>query len=201
MPKNEITMSPKAPEKEPAQPSRLVERLLRSRRIMLSSSIDARTAERIVTQLLILEAESESEPIQLFINSPGGEIYSGFSIFDMIRFIKPPVLTIVNGLAASMGSIIALAAPPERRLALPNSKFLIHQPLISGMVQGSATEIEIHAQEMLAAKARIVEVYQEATGKSEAEIREDIDRDHWLSAPEAKAYGLISRIVSSGSEV
>ena len=137
----------------------------------------------------------------MYIDSPGGSIDSGFGIYDMIRFINAPVYTIGTGLIASMGSIILLAVPKERRFGLPNSHYLIHQPLISGVARGVATDLQIQAEEIAKSKAKLIKLIAEETGKSEEQVAADCNRDHWLSADEALSYGLISKIVSKRSDL
>lgn len=176
----------------------LAQKFLKTRQILLSGEINKALAEKIVRQLLILEADS-SDPIKIYIDSPGGDADAGYAIFDMIRFINAPVYTIGMGLVASAGSIILLAAEKERRLALPNSHYLIHQPL-SG-IKGVATEIEIHAQELEKMRVRINELISSETGQSIEKVSADTDRDFWMSASEAKEYGLVSRVISSRNEL
>lgn len=175
-------------------------KLFDSRTILLSAPVDAKLAHVVNSKLIAMAKESDA-PITLFINSPGGEIHSGFSIFDMIRFIKPEVYTVVSGLAASMGTVIALAAKKAHRYALPNAKFLIHQPSVSGGIGGSASDIEIHAKDLIETKNKIVEIYAEETGRKIDEIRTALDRDYWMSAEKAKEFGLISKIVRRHSEL
>ncbi len=151
----------------------LAHKFLKTRQILLSGEINKSLAEKIVRQLLVLEADSD-EPIKIFIDSPGGDADAGYAIFDMIRFIKAPVHTIGMGLVASAGSIILLAAPKERRFGLPNSHYLIHQPL-SG-IKGVATEIEIHALELEKMRVRINEMIASETGKSVDQVSADTDR-------------------------
>ena len=158
-------------------------------------------AHEVNKMILALEAADASKPIYLFINSPGGEITSGFSIFDTARFVKPKVYTVVTGLAASMGSLIALCVDREDRLAFPNSKFLIHQPLVSGMIQGSATEIEIHAKDIVKTREKINGIYSKETGRPIEEIQKATDRDNWMTAEEALEFGLINRIIETRSEL
>ncbi len=146
----------------------------------------------MIRHLLLLESLS-LEPITILVDSPGGDVYAGFSIFDMIRFIKAPVKIVGMGLVASAAALILLAAPKERRFGLPNSSYLIHQPL-SG-IQGVATEIEIHARELEKTKARLNEIIAEATGQSLERVSRDTDRDYWMNANEATAYGLIEKIL------
>ena len=176
----------------------LFERILKTRNILLSGEINKTLAERVIRQLILLEAESE-EPIRVFIDSPGGDADAGYAIFDMMRFVKPPVLTIGMGLVASAGAIILLAAPKERRLGLPNSHYLIHQPL-SGM-RGVATEIEIHARELDRLRRRINKLIADETGQPLEKVEKDTDRDYWMGAEEAQSYGLIARIVSRREEL
>lgn len=181
--------------------SPLDQSLFESRMIQLSGPVDAKLAHRVNKQLLAMESSNSEAPIYLMINSPGGEITSGFSVYDTARFIRPRVFTLVTGLAASMGSLIALCAAKEDRLAFPNSKFLIHQPLISGTIQGQASDIEIHAKDIIRMKEKINRLYAEETGRPIEEIKKATDRDHWMNAEEALDYGLISRIVKSRSEL
>jgi len=176
----------------------LLERILKTRNILLSGEINKNLAERIIRQLILLEAEGD-EPIRVFIDSPGGDADAGYAIFDMMRFVKPQVVTIGMGLVASAGAIILLAAPRERRLGLPNSHYLIHQPL-SGM-RGVATEIEIHARELDRLRRRINKLIAEETGQPMDKVEKDTDRDYWMSAEEAQGYGLIARIVSRREEM
>lgn len=183
----------------PAGPDPLAEKFLKTRTILLSGEVDKDQAEKIVSRLLMLEAMSETDPIKLFIDSPGGDVDAGFAIFDMIRFVKPPVFIVGMGLVASAAALILLAAPKERRLGLPNSHYLIHQPL-SGM-RGVATDIEIHARELERAKQRINAIIAEETGQSLERVARDTDRDYWMNAEEAIAYGLVSRIVSKREEL
>lgn len=189
----------KEEEKKEAQDS-LSEKFLKTRQIILSGEINEENSEKIIKQLLLLEADSD-KPIYIYIDSPGGSIDSGFGIYDMIRFINAPVYTIGTGLIASMGSIILLAVPKERRFGLPNSHYLIHQPLIGGVARGVATDLEIQAVEIAKSKEKLIKLIANETGKSEEEVRKDCDRDHWLSADEAKDYGLISKIISKRSEL
>jgi ATP-dependent Clp protease protease subunit len=176
----------------------LAGRLLKSRSVLLSGEINKRLAERVIKQLILLEADAE-DPIRVFIDSPGGDADAGYAIFDMLRFVTPPVVTIGMGLVASAAAIVLLAAPGERRVGLPNSHYLIHQPL-SG-IRGVATEIEIHARELEKLRSKINEMIAEETGQSLEKVERDTDRDYWLSADEAQEYGLVSRIIASRSEL
>ena len=176
----------KQSEEKEAGADALSAKFLKTRQIILSGEINKELAEKIARQLLILEADSD-EPIRLFIDSPGGDADAGYAIFDMIRFINAPVYTIGMGLIASAASIVLLAAPKERRYGLPNSRYLIHQPM-SGM-QGVTTEIEIHAQELEKMRMKINQMIAEETGKSVDDVAKDTDRDYWLDAEAAKRYG------------
>lgn len=176
----------------------LTHKFIKTRQILLTGEINKALAEKIVRQLLVLEADS-SEPIRIFIDSPGGDADAGYAIFDMIRFVNAPVYTVGMGLVASAGSIILLAAPKERRFALPNSHYLIHQPL-SG-IKGVATEIEIHAFELEKMRVRINKMISEETGVSLEKVSKDTDRDCWMSALEARDYGLVTKVISSRSEL
>ena len=151
-----------------------------------------------IKQMLILEADGD-DPIKVFIDSPGGDADAGYAIFDMLRFIKPEVITIGMGTVASAGALVHLAAKRENRLSLPNAHFLIHQPL-SG-IRGVATEIEIHARELEKLRARINKLIADETGQDVKKVSGDTDRDYWLNAEEALDYGLISRIITSRSEL
>ncbi|ORC35346.1 ATP-dependent Clp protease proteolytic subunit [Marispirochaeta aestuarii] len=179
-------------------PEPLIERMLKTRNILLSGEVNKELAERVIRQLLLLETEGD-DPIRVFIDSPGGDADAGYAIFDMIRFVSPKVYTIGMGLVASAGALILLAAPKERRLGLPNSHYLIHQPL-SG-VRGVATEIEIHAREIEKLKAKINKLISDETGQDISKVEKDTDRDYWMNAAEAEDYGLIKRIVSNRSEL
>ena len=173
-------------------------KFLKTRQILLSGEVNKALAEKIVRQLLVMEADSD-EPIRIYIDSPGGDVDAGYAIFDMIRFVKAPVYCIGMGLVASAGALILLAADKSRRIGLPNSHYLIHQPL-SG-IKGVATDIEIHAQELEKTKAKINDLIAQETGKPLEQVAKDTDRDYWLSATEAMEYGLICKVVSKREEL
>jgi ATP-dependent Clp protease protease subunit len=175
--------------------------LFDARIILISTPVNAKLSHVVNSKLLAMERANNKDPIYVFINSPGGEVYSGFSIFDTIRFIRPDVVTVVSGLAASMGSIIALAAAKERRFAFPNSKFLIHQPSIQGGIGGAVSDIEIHAKDLIETKDRIIQLYADETGMSTAQIKVALDRDRWMSPQQAKEFGLISKIIESRDDL
>jgi ATP-dependent Clp protease protease subunit len=176
----------------------LIARMLKTRTILLSGEVKKDLAERTIRQLLLLEDDGD-DPIRIFIDSPGGDADAGFAIFDMIRFVKPPVWAIGMGLVASAAAIIQLAAPAERRVGLPNSHYLIHQPL-SG-IRGVATDIEIHARELEKLREKINKLISDETGTPEEQVAKDTDRDFWMNAEEAVKYGLISRIVKNREEL
>ncbi len=189
------TEEPEAEEKKPAQKPEeaMSERFLKTRTILLTGEVDKDLSEKVIRHLLLLESLS-SDPITILIDSPGGDVYAGFSIFDMIRFVNAPVRIVGMGLVASAAALILLAVPKERRFGLPNSSYLIHQPL-SG-IQGVATDIEIHARELEKTKVRLNEIIAEATGQSLERVSRDTDRDYWVNASEAISYGLIDKVIS-----
>lgn len=184
--------------KQEKEPGAVLEKLLKTRSILLTGEINKELAEKIIRQLLLLEAEGD-EPVKVFIDSPGGDVDAGFAIFDMMRFITPDVYTIGMGLVASAGALVLLASPKEQRLALPNSHYLIHQPL-SGM-RGVATEIEIHARELEKMRQKLNRLISEESGKDLEQVELDTDRDYWLDADSALEYGLVSRIVKNRAEL
>lgn len=175
-----------------------MEKMLRTRTILLSGEINKPLAERVVRQLLLLE-DMGDDPIKVFIDSPGGDADAGYAILDMMRFVKPDVITIGMGLVASAGALILLASPRNHRIGLPNSHYLIHQPL-SGM-RGVATDIEIHAREIERMRERINALISGETGKPMDQVEKDTDRDFWMNAEEAVEYGLLSKIVTGRAEI
>ncbi|NOZ00767.1 MAG: ATP-dependent Clp protease proteolytic subunit [Deltaproteobacteria bacterium] len=177
------------------------ERMLKSRTILLSSDVKPDTARRIVEQLLVMEAEDPKAPITLIINSPGGDVHSGFAIYDVIRFIQPRVRIVCAGLTASIATVILLSVKKEDRLALPNARLLLHQPLFHSEVFGPASDLEITAVEIIKTKERLNEMIAKETGQPLEKVAKDTERDFWLSAAEAKKYGLISRIVKSRKDL
>jgi len=169
-------------------------RLLNERIVFIGSPIDDDIANLVVAQLLHLESQDPDKDISLYINSPGGVVYSGLAIYDTMRFIKPDVQTICFGVAMSMGSLLLTAGAPGKRLALPNSRILIHQP--SGGFQGQATDIEIHARETLALREQIDQIYAKHTGQTQERVRDDMERDRFFTAEQARDYGLVDRVIS-----
>ena len=170
-------------------------RLLKERIIFLTGQVEDHMANLIVAQLLFLEAENPEKDIHLYINSPGGVITAGMSIYDTMQYIKPDVSTICMGQACSMGAFLLTAGAKDKRYCLPNSRVMIHQPL--GGFQGQATDIEIHAQEIIKVKARMNQLMAKHTGQSLEKIESDTERDRFLSAEEAKNYGLVDSILTS----
>jgi ATP-dependent Clp protease protease subunit len=181
-----------------AGPDPLLAKMLKTRTILLSGEIKKDLAERTIRQLLLLE-DMGGDPIRVFIDSPGGDADAGYAIFDMIRFVKPPVWTVGMGLVASAAAIILLASPKERRAGLPNSHYLIHQPL-SG-IRGVATDIEIHARELEKLREKINRLIAGETGQSFEQVEKDTDRDYWMNAEEAQKYGLITKVITSRNEL
>ena len=176
-------------------------RLLKERIIFLVGPVDDHTANLVVAQLLFLESENPDKDIYFYINSPGGSVTAGMSIYDTMKFIKPDVQTLCLGQAASMGAFLLSAGTKGKRFALPNSRIMIHQPLISGGLGGQASDIEIHARELLKLKEKLNKILADHTGKSIEEVERDTDRDNFMSAQEAMAYGLIDKVITSRNDV
>jgi ATP-dependent Clp protease protease subunit len=168
-------------------------RLLRERIVFLVGGINDATANLVVAQMLFLESENPDKDIFLYINSPGGSVSAGLSIYDTMQFIKPDVSTLCLGMAASMGSFLLMAGAAGKRAALPNSRVMIHQP--SGGAQGQAADIEIQAREILKTREQLNRIYSERTGQSVEKIAADMERDYWMSPAEAKTYGLIDQVL------
>ena len=169
-------------------------RLLNERIIFLGTPIDDQIANLMIAQLLHLESEDPDKDIFIYINSPGGQVYSGLAIYDTIQFIKPDVQTICVGIAMSMGALILAGGTKGKRMALPNSKILIHQ--VSGGFQGQGTDIEIQARETIALKRRLEEILSNHTGKDMEEVSKDMERDYYLTSEEAKQYGIIDNVIT-----
>ena len=194
---------PRADDKEESDAEKkqtpLAMKLLESRSILLSGPINSELAQKVVAQLLILDADDPEKPIKVFINSPGGAVDSGFAIYDMMRFVQAPVHTICTGLAASAATVILMGADEGHRYSLPNTRFMLHQPS-SGM-QGQASDIEITAREIIRLRQRINELLAAGTGKTVEQIFEDLNRDYWMPADAAVEYGLVDKVVTSASEL
>jgi ATP-dependent Clp protease protease subunit len=170
-------------------------RLLKDRIIFLSGEITNEVADIVVAQLLFLEAEDPEKDIMLYINSPGGLVTAGMAIYDTMNYIKAPVSTIVIGMAASMAAVLLAAGEKGKRIALPNAEIMIHQPL--GGTQGQATDIIIHAEQILKTKDKLTKIIAQCSNVDEEKVRQDMERDHYLSAEEALEYGLIDNIIKS----
>lgn len=170
-------------------------RLLKDRIIFASGEVNDVMADLIVAQLLFLESEDPNKDIQLYINSPGGSVSAGLAIYDTMQYIKPDVSTICIGMAASMGAILLAAGAKGKRFALPNSDVMIHQP--SGGTQGMASDIQITAEKILKTRKSLNKILAKATGQSLEKIEKDVDRDFWLDAEEAKAYGIIDKVIET----
>ena len=169
-------------------------RLLRERVIFLVGPVTDQTANLVVAQMLFLESENPDKDIHLYINSPGGSVSAGLSVFDTMQFIKPDVSTLCMGIAASMGSFLLMAGAKGKRFALPNSRVMIHQP--SGGAQGQATDIEIHAREILKTREQLNRIYAERPGQSIEKIRADMEHDFFMDPDEAKTYGLVDQVLT-----
>ena len=168
-------------------------RLLNDRVVFLGGQVDEEIANLVVAQLVHLESDDPDKDINLYINSPGGSIYAGLAIYDTMQFIRPDVQTICYGIAMSMGSLLLAGGAHGKRMALPNSRILIHQP--SGGYEGQSSDIEIHAREVLALRARVDEIYAKHTGQEVERVHADMDRDRYFTGEEAVAYGLVDRVL------
>jgi ATP-dependent Clp protease protease subunit len=173
-------------------------RLLKERVIFLVGPVNDQSANLVVAQLLFLESENPDKDVALYINSPGGSVYAGMAIYDTMRFIKPEVSTLCTGLAASMGAFLLAAGQQGKRFSLPNSRIMIHQP--SGGAQGQASDIQIQAREILDLRARLNQMLAEHTGQTVERIEIDTERDNFMSAPDAVAYGLIDKVLTSRAD-
>ena len=176
----------------------LSEKLLKTRCVMISGEINKDVADDFAERMLVLDSESH-DPITVYINSPGGDVDSGFAIYDMIRFVESEVKVVGMGLVASAAALIYLSVPSERRVAFPNSTYLIHQPL--SQLKGTAIELDIYAKKLGELRIKLDKVIADAVGKSVDEVSKDTERDHWLSAEEAKAYGIEGRIITNKCEL
>ncbi|MDR1559136.1 MAG: ATP-dependent Clp protease proteolytic subunit [Clostridiales bacterium] len=181
----------------PSLQEKLIEKLLNTRTIILSGEINQAQAERISTQLLLLQS-SGNDPVKMFINSQGGHVEAGDTIHDMIQFVKPRVIVIGTGWVASAGITIYLAANKEDRLSLPNTRYMIHQPL--GGAQGQASDIKIEADEIIKMRARINRMISDATGQPLERVDQDTLRNHWMDVNQAIEYGIVSRVISRFDE-
>ena len=176
-------------------------RLLKERVIFLVGPVDDASANLVVAQMLFLEAENPDQDIHLYINSPGGSVTAGMSVYDTMNFIKPDISTLCLGQAASMGAMLLTAGTKGKRFALPHSRVMIHQPLINGGLGGQASDIEIHARELLKMKATLNELLAKHSGQPLEKIERDTDRDNFMSAEEAAAYGLIDHVTTARADI
>ena len=174
-------------------------RALRTRTIFACDQVSDRMYRRIASALTLMQADDDKSPITIYVNSPGGSADSGFAIYDILRFIKPPVRTVCNGLCASAAVLIYLAAPKERRFCTPYSRFLLHQP--STQLMGAASDIEINANEIIRLRESYNNIVAQETGKTVEQVTRDADRDFWLTASQAIEYGLVGRITKSCAEM
>lgn len=177
----------------------IVRSLIRARTILISDPIDHKLTTRVIAQLLLMDSDDQEKPITILINSPGGSADDGFAIYDMIRFIRPPVRIVSVGLSASAATVIMLAADKGSRFALPNARIMIHQPSMRYM--GVAEDVKRTAEQILKLRERINELYARETGQPLDKVVEDTDRDYWMSAQEAVEYGLISKVVTQFNEL
>ncbi len=189
---------PKEPQQPTAFSDSVRERLFKARTLIISGEINQQLASQVIAQLIALSIESE-EPIDIFINSQGGHVESGDTIHDVIRFIRPEVKMIGTGWVTSAGALIYVAAKKENRFALPNTRFLLHQPL--GGMRGPASDIEIEAAQILAARERLNRIFAEATGQDPAKIAQETERNLWMTAQQAREYGLVHRVIANAREI
>jgi ATP-dependent Clp protease protease subunit len=205
---DEPTEAPAAPPEGPSGPRPegqgmvgLAEKLFKTRQVQLFGPVDDKLAARVISQVLALEADDAAAPITVLVNSPGGSVSSGFAIYDMLRFVTCPVRIVCTGLCASIATVILMAAPKEQRLALPNTRLLIHQPLIPGQVYGPASDLEITANELLKTRAKINLLLATECGQPLERLESDTQRDYWMTATEAVTYGLIARVVERRADL
>ncbi len=176
-------------------------KLLEKRIIFVSEAINSTVAKRVVSQLLALDAQESNQPIYMYLNSPGGEVNSGFAIYDTMRFLSSEVRVVCTGLTASIATIMLLGAPKKHRYTMPNTRFLIHQPLIGGNIQGQASDLEITAKEIIKTRSKINQMLAKECGQPLEKVEEDTARDYWMTAQEALEYGLITKIVGNLKEI
>ncbi len=174
-------------------------RLLKDRIVFIGGPVQSEKANSVIAQLLFLEADNPERDIFVYVNSPGGEVTAGLAIYDTIQYVKPTVNTICVGQGASMGALLVAAGTEDHRYALPNSRFMVHQPL--GGAEGQASDVEIRTEELLRIKDKVINILANHTGKDEETIKEDVDRDYFMGAEEALDYGLIDEILESRSDV
>ena len=204
-PMHQMKPAPRAADEEeddekPASVSEpIVRRLLETRTVLVCGPVSDDMARDVMAQLLVLDAQSAAKPIRVVINSPGGAVDAGYAIYDVMRFVRSPVHSICAGLAASAATVILLGAPKEHRYSLPNTRFLIHQP--STGIQGQASDVVIGAQEILKLRQKVNELLARETGRAIEKIAEDTRRDYWMSADEAREYGLITTVLARATDL
>jgi ATP-dependent Clp protease protease subunit len=176
-------------------------KLLEKRIIFVSEAINSTVAKRVITQLLTLDTQESNQPIYMYLNSPGGEVNSGFAIYDTMRFLSSEVRVVCTGLTASIATVMLLGAPKQHRYSMPNTRFLIHQPLIGGNIQGQASDLEITAKEIIKTRSKINQMLSKECGQPFEKVEEDTARDYWMNAQEALEYGLITKIVGNLKEI
>ncbi|HEX4840065.1 MAG TPA: ATP-dependent Clp protease proteolytic subunit [Rhabdochlamydiaceae bacterium] len=181
--------------------NKIDEALLKARRLFFCDAVDMNTAKDAIRKIWYLELIDPGKPILFVINSPGGSVDAGWAVWDQVQMITSPVTTLVTGLAASMGSILSLAAAPKKRFATPHARIMIHQPSIMGLIRGQATDLAIQAEEIIKSRTTLVDTYVKATGKDAKAIEKALDRDRWFSAQEALDFGLLDGIISSYKEL
>jgi ATP-dependent Clp protease, protease subunit len=178
---------------------KMFEALVKSRTIVISEPVSSELVEKTTRLLTFMENESQTKPVTVLVNSPGGEAYSGLGLYDTLRFVRCPITVVVNGLCASAAVLVLLAVPKERRFSLPNSRFMIHQP--SGGARGTSSDIQIEATEIKALRSIYFKIIGEACGKDPEEARKDADRDFWINPEDARDYGLISKVITQRGEI
>jgi ATP-dependent Clp protease protease subunit len=176
-------------------------KLLEKRVIFVSEAINSNVAKRVISNLLAMDAQGSNEPIYMYLNSPGGEVNSGFAIYDTMRFLGSEVRVICTGLTASIATVMLLGAPKKHRYSMPNTRLLIHQPLIGGNIQGQASDLEITAKEIIKTRSKINQMLAKECGQPLEKVEEDTARDYWMTAQEALEYGLITKIVGNLKEI
>ncbi len=180
---------------------RIDEEILEHRQVLFSGPVDNGSATEAIRRLWFLEFKNPGKPILFIINSPGGSVDAGMAIWDQIKMLSSPVTTLVTGIAASMGSILSLCAAKGRRFATPNSRIMVHQPAIHGVIQGQATDLDIQAKQIIKTRDRLINLYVEHTGKDFETIRAVLDRDAWMTAAEALDFGLLDKLVTTRKEI
>ena len=195
---NVVPEEPREPLSNPAFPPRVIDDLLAARTVLLFGEIEAKLAQGVCAQVLAL-AERSTEPIRVVVNSPGGHVEAGDTIHDVLRFVAAPIVMIGTGWVASAAALVYVAAERERRFALPNTRFMLHQPL--GGVSGPSSDVEIEAAQILAVRERLIRIFAEATGQPIEKVTRETERNHWMNAEQAVRYGLVGRIVNAASEI